>query len=166
MDNLPPEISKLLNTPCFEEVGDSPVNAGAIRFFASTVQDGDPAYWADKSGDVLSPPAMLSTWVRPLMWRPGPAQAPQSLRLHFLVKEKLDLPRAVVVETETELVAPVRPGMRIKSQQILAGVDAPTSNRLGEGRYWHIRVEYHCADNGQLLGAEDIRFFGYRPEKK
>lgn len=161
MTGLPEDVEALIGRPCFAQVSDCAVEAGAIRLFSAAVQDGFPAYWADDPADIIAPPALLSAWNRPLMWTPDGDEAPAGLALHFLLKERLGLPRAVVTEAETEVGDPLRPGARVRSEQLLLDVSEPRSNRLGEGRYWTIRIEYRCAEHGTLFGAETMRFFGY-----
>ena len=164
-EDLPPDLVELIGQPCFPQVSEGVVEAGAIRLFASAVQDGTAAYWRT-DGTATSPPALLSAWNRPLKWQPGGAEPPPGLALHFLIKDRLDLPRAVVTESETEIGQPVPEGARLQCRQILAEIGAPTTNRLGQGRYWTIRVEYLCAATGALFGAETLRFFGYRAEPR
>lgn len=161
MTTLPEDISALIGQPCFPQVSDCAVEAGAIRLFAAAMQDGFPAYWAEDPAEVMAPPAMLSAWNRPLIWKPAGEEAQPGLALHFLIKDKLGLPRAVVTETETEVTEPVRPGAKVRSEQFLVEVSDPCTNRLGEGRYWTIRLEYRCAQSETLFGAETMRFFGY-----
>ena len=158
---IPQDLAELVGKPCFAQESDGAVEAGAIRLFAAAVEDGFPAYWADDPAQALAPPALLSAWNRPLMWHPGEDEAPTGLALHFLLKDRLGLPRAVVTETESEVSEPIRPGARVRCEQILVELGDLTSNRLGEGRYWTIRVEYRCACSHALFGAETLRFFGY-----
>ena len=158
---IPAEIAALIGQPQYPQVSDGEVEAGAIRLFAAAVQDGTPAYWADDPAQVCAPPALLSAWNRQLMWRPGGSDPALGLALHFLVKKALGLPRAVVTETETEVAAPIRPGARVRCEQVLVDIGDPTANRLGEGRYWTLRVDYRCDDSGTLFGSETLRFFGY-----
>jgi hypothetical protein len=79
------------------------------------------------------------------------------------MKERLGLPKAVVVLAEAELHEPLRPGDRVVAEQVLDSVEPPTENRLGPGRYWSISVHYRRARDGVLPGIEMFRFYGYRP---
>lgn len=162
MKEIPQTLLDLIGKPMFASISDR-VEAGAIRLFAAAVEDGFAGYWSDDPDRMIAPPALLSAWNRPLPWRPGEEESGSGLPLHFLVKEAMGLPRAVVVRTETEAAAPVRPGMRLRSEQILERIGEPRTNRLGTGRSWTIRVEYGCADSGRRLGAETLEFFGYDP---
>lgn len=165
IEDLPPDLVELIGQPCFPQLSDGVVEAGAIRLFASAVQDGTAAYWRS-DGTAVSPPALLSAWNRPLKWQPQAADAAPGLALHFLIKSRLDLPRAVVTESETEMVRAMAEGARVQSRQILVEIGAPVTNRLGRGRYWTIRLEYLCAETGALFGAEVLRFFGYGAESQ
>ncbi|OCC25133.1 hypothetical protein MB02_00075 [Croceicoccus estronivorus] len=164
MNAIPEDVVDLIGKPCFPQVSDCQVEAGAIRSFAAAVEDGFPAFWTDEADNMLAPPALLSAWNRSLMWAPEGKGEGSGLALHFLLKRKLGLPRAVVAETETELADPIRPGVRVKCEQVLVDVGEPCTTRLGEGRYWTIRVEYRCAATGAFFGAETMRFFGYGRE--
>ena len=161
---IPQDLAALVGKPCFAQESDGAVEAGAIRLFAAAVEDGFPAYWADDPAQALAPPALLSAWNRPLMWHPGGDAGTSGLALHFLVKDRLGLPRAIVAEMESEVAAPIRPGATVRSEQILVDLGEPCTTRLGDGRYWTIRVEYRCAGDGTLFGAETLRFFGYGAE--
>lgn len=165
MQDIPPELTAMIGQPQFAEISDTAIETGAIRLFAAAVEDGCPAYWAENPDEVIAPPAMLSAWNRPLAWMPGRSTPPVGMALHFLIKERLALPDAVVTRTETAIAHPARPGMKVRSEQVLVEITEPRRNRLGEGRYWSIRVDYRCAASGELLGAETLGFFGYRAER-
>ena len=158
------EVAALIGKPQFAQVSDSVVEAGAIRLFAAAVQDATPAYWADDPAEVVAPPALLSAWNRPVMWNPDGNAGTSGLALHHLIKDLLGLPRAIVAEMESEALAPIRPGVRVRSEQILVELGDPCTTRLGEGRYWTIRMEYRDAADGTLFGAETLRLFGYGAE--
>lgn len=153
------QLAALVGQALYRQVSD-PVEKGAIQLFASAIGDGHPAWWGD---DPHCPPALLSAWNRPLMWRPDATghTGVVGLALHFRLKDMLGLPRAVVTASETEMGAAIRPGMQIACTQALASVSELRTNRLGTGRNWTLRVEYRCASTDAFLGAETLRFFGY-----
>lgn len=165
MKAVPQNLLDLIGKSMFASISDI-VEAGAIRAFAAAVEDGFPGYWADDINRIIAPPALLSAWNRPLPWMPSRREQLTGLALHFLVKDELALPRAVVTHTETEVAGSVRPGMKVRSQQILESISESRSNRLGEGRYWTIRLDYSCAGTGGKLGTETLSFFGYAPDVK
>ena len=160
---VPEDVAALFGGERYVEISD-PVEAGAVRTFAAAVEDACAAYWGAPE-TMIAPPALLSAWNRPLPWAPHGGASKRGLELHFQVKERLDLPRAVVASAETELHAPIRPGDRVQSGQRLLSIEPPTTTKLGEGRYWTIEVIYRCAASGRLFGIEILRFFGYRPEE-
>ena len=164
MTAIPENVAALIGKPQFTQVSDSVVEAGAIRLFAAAVEDATPAYWADDPAEIVAPPAMLSAWNRPVMWNPDGDVGTTGLALHHLIKDLLGLPRAIVSEMESEVAAPIRPGVKVRSEQILMELGDPCSTRLGDGRYWTIRVEYRDAADGALFGAETLRLFGYGAE--
>ncbi|QOV96412.1 MaoC family dehydratase N-terminal domain-containing protein [Novosphingobium sp. ES2-1] len=153
------ELQELLGQPLYRQVSD-PVETGAIRLFAAAIGDAHPAWWMDEPE---CPPALLSAWNRPLMWQPcsGAQDSAQGLALHFQLKDMLGLPLAVVADSETEIGAPCRPGMRLGSTQTLVGIGPLRTNRLGSGRDWTLRVDYRCVASDLFLGAEILRFFAY-----
>lgn len=164
MNEVPADLHDLMGRPMFAQTSDGVIEAGAIRLFASVVRDGHAPYWPADGTLPVAPPALLSAWNRPLHWRPEGDEPAPGLALHFLVKQRLGLSRAVVVESDTEVVAPMRAGARVRCEQVLVEIGEPCRNRLGEGRYWTLRVDYRCADSAVLFGAETMRFFGYEPD--
>lgn len=161
---VPEELRDIFERPMFPELSEDVIEAGAVRLFASVVQDSHPDYWAEGRGGQRIPPAMLSVWNRPVAWNPNRLHSPQAMRLHFLVKERLALPKAVVVDSETEIVGEMACGDHVRSTQILQAVGPIRSNRLGTGRNWTIRVEYWADQRDILLGTEVMGFYGYAPE--
>ena len=157
--SLRSELEALLGQPLYRQISD-PVEVGAIRLFAAAIGDGHPAWWANEPE---CPPALLSAWNRPLMWQPGTGaqDSAPGLALHFQLKDMLALPLAVVADSEMEVGAPCRSGMRVGSTQTLVSIGPLRTNRLGSGRDWSLRIEYRCAASGLFLGAENLRFFAY-----
>lgn len=164
-DDLPAEVRSWIGRVVVVEPDSVPVEMGICRLFAAAVEDGNPLYWDEQTansiaGSPIAPSALISAWNRPDPWRPDGAPPARALELHFRLKEKLGLPKAVVTRAETELHAPVRPGDRLSAEQRLDRVGPRTRNRLGEGRYWTISVLYRRA-GGELCGIEELEFYGY-----
>lgn len=164
MNEVPADLHALIGRPMFAQTSDCAIEAGAIRLFASVVRDGHAPYWSTDGTPPIAPPALLSAWNRPLRWQPDGDEPMPGLALHFLVKERLGLPRAVVVQSDTEVTAPMRPGARVMCEQVLVEIGEPCRNRLGEGRYWTLRVDYRCASSAVPFGAETMCFFGYQSD--
>ena len=83
------------------------------------------------------------------------------MQIHFDLKERFQLPEAVIAENTIVFHDPVRPGDEISSRQILRSVGDEKTTRLGTGRFWVIDVEYRN-QKGELVGVESWTGFGYR----
>lgn len=167
--NLPPipdDLLALYGKPMFEHVSEGPIDLATIRQFASVVQDSHPSYWysarTEADAQLSVPPALLSTWNRVDMWRPDRTGDHKSLELHFLIKDRLELPLAVVVESSISLDEPMQIGSYVRMSQVLESISKDKVNRLGVGRYWTLNIEYHCNATNAHLGTESLCFFGYR----
>ena len=165
---LPSQIAAWLGKVAVVEAEGITAERGLIEAFAVAVEDANPLFWDDAraaeiAGGVIAPPAMLSTWTRPHGWSPAGPPKQRPLELHFRLKELFALPKAVVIETEAAWHEPVRPGDRVRAEQILDQVGPLVENRLGRGRKWTIGIRYARMD-GVLLGVETLRFFAYGGE--
>ncbi len=166
MPDLPAEVRSWIGQVRYEEESEVDVEAGAIATSCASVQNGNPLFWDDKvaqsvTGGRIAPPSMLSAWFRPHSWAPGRAKPRQPLQVHFDLKEKLDLPEAVMTDNEMVFGEPVRPGDRLRTRQILRSVSSVKTTKLGKGRFWVIDVEY-LNQRGDLVGRESYTGFGYR----
>lgn len=158
---LPDKVISWLGRVVIIDDGGIMVDPSAIENFCVAVEDGNPRYWNDHGADArIAPPAMLSSWVRPHRWHPSGPPAFRPLELHFLLKEALQLPKAVVIGSETCFYEPVRVGDRVHAEQILDAVGPLEERRLGHGRQWTISVHYRNQDD-VLLGIEQLEFFAY-----
>ena len=165
-DDLPPQISALIDQPQYEEAGDFPVERGYIWTACSSVENGNPLFWdddvaADITGGPIAPPTMLSVWFRPHNWAPGLDKQRLPLQVHFDLKEQLGLPEAVMSDNTIIFHEPVRPGDVLRTRQILRSVSEPKTTKLGTGRFWVIDVEYRN-QHRELVGVESYTAFGYR----
>ncbi|MEY2431351.1 MAG: uncharacterized protein QOC92_1076 [Acidimicrobiaceae bacterium] len=165
---LPDDVSKLIDEVQYEEAGEFPVERGYIWTTCSSVENGNPLFWDDNAAAELTngpiaPPTMLSVWFRPHRWKPGRTAEAVPLQVHFDMKERLDLPEAIISENTMTFYEPVRIGDVITSCQRLRSVSEPKTTKLGTGRFWVIDVEYRNQD-GALVGVESYTAFGYRKE--
>ena len=96
---------------------------------------------------------------------PGRAKPRQPLQVHFDLKEKLDLPEAVMTDNEMVFGEPVRPGDRLRTHQVLRSVSDVKTTKLGQGRFWVIDVEY-LNQRGDWVGRESYTGFGYRRDAR
>src|SRR5438093_1073177 len=83
------------------------------------------------------------------------------LQVHFDMKERFDLPEAVMSDNSLTFFEPVRPGDVLSTRQVLRSVSEEKTTKLGTGRFWEIDVEYRN-QNGDLVGVESWTGFGYR----
>jgi acyl dehydratase len=165
-DDLPKDILSWIDQIRYEEDTEFPVERGYVWTSCASVENGNPLFWddavaAELTGGPIAPPTMLSVWFRPHFWAPGRSKQIQPLQVHFDLKEKLGLPEAVMTDNTIEFHAPVRPGDRLRTRQILRSVSPMKETKLGKGRFWVIDVEYLNQD-GELVGKESYTGYGYR----
>jgi acyl dehydratase len=166
MSELPAEVQSWIGEVRYEEETEFDVERGYILTSCSSVENGNPLFWDEKLAQELTdgpiaPPTMLSVWFRPHHWAPGRKAQLQPLQVHFDLKEKLELPEAVMTDNEIVFGEPVRPGDRLRTRQILRSISDVKTTKLGKGRFWVIDVEY-LNQRGDLVGRESYTGFGYR----
>lgn len=167
-DALPADVTALIDVVQYEEAGEFPVERGYIWTTASSVENANPLVWDDAAADAITggpiaTPTMLSVWFRPHHWAPGRERELLPLQIHFDLKERFDLPEAVMTDNTIVFHEPVRPGDQLRTRQILRSVSGPKTTKLGTGRFWVIDVEYHN-QRDELVGIESYTGFGYRRE--
>jgi acyl dehydratase len=165
---LPAGIEALIDVPQYDEAGEFPVERSYIWTSCASVENGNPLFWDDAvaeavTGGPVAPPSMLSTWFRPHHWAPGRDKPKLPLQVHFDLKERLDLPEAVMSDNTTIFHEPVRPGDVLRTCQRLRSVSPEKTTKLGVGRFWVIDVEYRN-QRDELVGVESWTGFGYRRE--
>jgi acyl dehydratase len=166
VSTLPQDVETLIGQFQYEETAEFPVEQGYIWTACSSVENGNPLFWDDATGleltgGPIAPPSMLSTWFRPHHWAPGRSEQKLPLQIHFDLKERLELPEAVMSDNSITFYEPVRPGDLLSTRQILRSVSEEKTTKLGTGRFWVIEVEYHN-QAGDLVGVESWTGFGYR----
>jgi acyl dehydratase len=166
VSDLPDDVTALLDVVQYEEQGEFPVERGYIWTTCASVENGNPLFWDDDTAAAITdgpiaPPTMLSVWFRPHHWAPGRTKVALPLQVHFDLKERLELPEAVMTDNTITFYDPVRPGDVITSSQILRSVSAEKTTKVGTGRFWVIDVEYRNQD-GALVGVETYTGYGYR----
>ena len=163
---LPADVEALIGVVQYEETGEFPVERGYIWTTCASVENGNPLFWDDAvaaeiTDGPIAPPTMLSVWFRPHHWAPNRSEPGLPLQVHFDLKERFELPEAVMTDNTIVFHEPVRPGDVITSRQILRSVTAPKTTKLGTGRFWIIDVEY-LNQRGEIVGVESYTGFGYR----
>jgi len=169
-EELPTEVKSWIGQVRHAEEGEFDVERGYVFTSCSSVENGNPLFWDDGvaerlTGGPIAMPTMISAWFRPHHWAPGRTKERQPLQVHFDLKEKLDLPEAVMTDNEVIFFEPVRPGDRLRTHQILRSVSEPKTTKLGTGRFWVIDVEY-LNQKGELVGRESYTGFGYRRDSR
>ncbi len=169
MSELSAEIQSWIGQLRYEEEAEFPVERGYVYTTCAAVENGNPLFWDDKvaeeiTGGPIAAPTMLSLWFRPHHWAPGRSQPRQPLQVHFDLKEKLELPEAVMTDNEMIFYEPARPGDRLRTRQILRSVSDVKRTKLGQGRFWVIEVET-LNQNDALVGKESYTGFGYRRDE-
>ena len=163
---LPDDIAELIGRPMYPETADFPVEMGYGWNTLAATENGNPLYWEPAVAEMLVggrilPLSTLSLWMRPHRWAPGAATEQVALQVHFDLKERLELPEAIMSDNTIVFHEPVRPGDVISHHQVLRSVSGPKTTRLGSGRFWVIDVEYHN-QHRTLVGVESYTGFGYR----
>jgi uncharacterized protein len=167
-ESLPEDVQALIDEVQYEEVGEFPVERGYIWTTCSSVENGNPLFWDDDTAAAvtdgpIAPPTMLSVWFRRHRWAPGRTGETLALQSHFDLKERFDLPEAVITDNTMVFYEPVRVGDVLRTHQILRSVSEEKRTKLGLGRFWVIDVE--CFNQrGERVGTDSYTGFGYRRE--
>lgn len=167
-DGIPAEIEATIGQVQYVTDGEFPVEQGYIATSCSSVENGNPLFWDDAVAEAvtdgpIAPPTMISVWFRPHHWAPGRTEQALPLQVHFDLKAAFDLPEAVMTDNTIVFYDPVRPGDRLRTQQVLRSVSGPKTTKLGTGRFWVIDVEYFN-QRGEKVAVETYTGFGYRRE--
>lgn len=168
MSDLPPDVESLIGKVQYEEVGEFPVERGYIWTTCSSVENGNPLYWDDEvaeeiTGGPIAPPTMLSVWFRRHRWAPGRTGETLALQVHFDLKERFELPEAVIADNTMVFHEPVRVGDVLRTHQVLRSVSEEKTTRLGKGRFWVIDVEAYN-QRSDLVGTDTYTGLGYKRE--
>jgi acyl dehydratase len=169
MSELPEDVKSWIGEKKYEEWGEFDVERGYIFTTCASVQNGNPLFWDEKAaqeltGGFIAPPTMISVWFRPHHWSPGRTEEAVPLKVHFDLKERLELPEAVMTDNTITFYEPVRVGDRLKTYQVLRSVSALKTTKLGTGRFWVLDVEYEN-QKGEKVATESYTGFGYRRGK-
>ncbi len=163
---IPDEVQGWIGQQRYQETANFPVERGYLWTSLASVENGNPLFWDDDlagelTGGPIAPPTTLSLWFRPHSWEPGQTKPRLPLQVHFDLKERLDLPEAIMTDNEMVFGTPVRPGDVISMSQVLRSISEPKTTKLGSGRFWVIDVDYRN-QHGDQVGVEIFTGFGYR----
>jgi len=118
-----------------------------IKYFCAMVRDANASYWDEEFaraqwGGVVSPPALLLTWVMAPEWSPGdPLPAPM-----LLGRVPLPDPTVISVGTDMEFFRPIRVGDRLNAEETLREVTPRKTTRLGSGHFLSTESVYRLGD--------------------
>ena len=166
MSELDTEVKAWIGEKKYPIESEFDVERGYIFTSCSSVENGNPLYWDEHTANELTdgfiaPPSMISAWFRPHQWAPNREEQVLPLQVHFDLKEKLELPEAVMTDNTIVFGVPVRVGDRLRTHQVLRSVSEPKTTKLGTGRFWEIDVVYEN-QHGESVGIESYTGFGYR----
>lgn len=166
MSDLPAEVQAWIGQKRYEVEGEFDVERGYIFTSCASVENGNPLFWDEQvaqriTDGPIAPPSMISVWFRPHHWAPNRSEQALPLQVHFDLKRVLELPEAVMSDNTVTFGAPVRPGDRLRTWQVLRNVSTPKQTKLGHGRFWDIDVEY-VNQNGDWVGTESYTGYGYK----
>jgi acyl dehydratase len=157
------EACAMVGTSSGVEVADKPVTAALIRYFCAMVHDANASYWDDEYarrhwGAVISPPAMLLTWLLATDWRPGAAEP----RTMLLAKVPLPGTTVISVGTDTEYFRPMRVGDRLQVEETLIDVSERKTTALGDGHFLTTESVFRLED-GTMVARYRHELFRYTP---
>jgi acyl dehydratase len=134
-----------------------------IRYFCAMVRDGNASYWDEEFarahwGAVVSPPALLLTWLMAPEWRPG-AETPR-----VLLTARVPLPGRTVISTgsDAELFRPIRVGDRLNVEEELVDVSELKQTRLGDGHFVTTVATFRLGDGTPVARYTHV-LFRYTP---
>ena len=138
------------------------VSESMIRYYASSIEDGNLAYWDREFADAywggpVAPPGMLQTWTIPLQWRP------EGKRTVSVMAAKVPLPgdKPINVTTEFEYFLPVRAGDVMNMTDTLVAISEEKTTRIGTGHFITTVGEFRN-QRGELVARSTNVLFRYR----
>lgn len=137
----------------------APVSWGMIQHFCAMTRDGNPSYWdtdfaTAQWGGIVSPPAMLLTWLMPVEWSPAsPSPEP-------MLPARVPLPGTSMVNgsNDTTYHLPVLVGDRLTVEEELLSVSEPKSTRLGEGHFLETLSVFRRQDGAVVAEVKNTLF--------
>jgi acyl dehydratase len=166
LPTIPADVRSWIGQERNRYTANFPVERGYLWTSCASVENGNPLFWDDNvaaelTDGPIAPPTTLSLWFRPHHWEPGAEEPRLPLQTHFDLKERLQLPEAVMTDSVVVFHAPVRPGDVVSTSEVLRSISDPKTTKLGTGRFWVIDVSYRN-QHGSLVGVETFTGFGYR----
>jgi hypothetical protein len=151
-----------------ERQGEVAVSSGDVLRWSEAHRVRAPRHWPGLTADWVAPPAMVTSFLRPMEWRPDREGRPgdRGSTLHEELKAALGLPLGIAAGYDLELHGLLRDGDRVAAVERIASVGEPETSRLGPGRRWVIENEIRRvgAAAGELVAIERFHMLGYDPE--
>jgi acyl dehydratase len=142
---------------------DAEVSRSRIQQFCAMTHDGNPSYWdpdfaAEAWGGIVSPPAMVETWLMPLEWSPSSATPQPRL------PARIPLPGRSMINggNDTTFHRPVRVGDRLSVEEELLSVSDLKQTRLGDGHFVETLSVFHNQD-GDVVAEVRNTLFRFTP---
>ncbi len=153
----------MIGTRAEVEFADHAVTWALIKYFCAMVRDNNASYWDPdfaeaQWGGIVSPPAMLLTWVMAPEWQP---EAPEPKTL-LLARVPLPDPTVISVETDTELFRPIRAGDWLNVEETLVDVSPRKSTELGDGHFVTTEALFRAGDGTPVARYRHV-LFRYTP---
>src|SRR3954447_19985745 len=148
-----------------EKQGEVAVSSGDVLRWSEAHRETAARHWPDRTADWVAPPAMVTSFIRPLEWRPDRDGPPEHRgpSLHERLKAQLGYPLGIAAGYELELHRPLRDGDRIDAVERIASVGDEETTRLGPGRRWVIENTCRLVGSGELVAVERFSMLGYDP---
>ena len=149
-----------------EKRGEVVVSSGDVLRWSEAHRETAPRHWPDLTDDWVAPPVMVTSFIRPLEWRPD-RQGPPGDRgssLHEQLKAELGYPLGIAAGYGLELHRPLVDGDRIDAVERIESVGDEETTRLGLGRRWVIENTCTLAGTGDLVAVERFSMLGYDPD--
>lgn len=112
------------------------VSEALIRLFCTVTEDANPSFWDQEFataqwGGIISPPAMLMTWLSPLPWSPYGVESVRQAGL------AVPLPgnRIINAVHESWFHEPIRVGDRLSITERIAAISDLKESHLGRGHF-------------------------------
>jgi acyl dehydratase len=135
-----------------------PVNEAQIAYFAALVEDPNENYWdaaaaKRRYGAIISPGAMMQTWIFPTPWHPGgpPKHGP-------VLALEVPLPGETLINVSTETLfhAPIRAGDRLTYTDRIEAISPLKRTAVGEGYFVTTRTVCRNQDGADLATNNNV----------
>src|SRR5262245_35242856 len=103
MKPIPDHVQRLIDAVQCAEPAEFPVERGYVWNTCAAVENGNALFWDDAvavelTDGPITPPTMLSIWMRKHRWTPWRHEEGLALQVHFDMKDALELPEAIISE--------------------------------------------------------------------